>query len=384
VPPAEGTPPRATRHDPVAFARVLRSAGLDVPVSAVIAYTEALAVLGTERPDAVYWAGRATLVRSPVAIPTHDACFASFFLGVTPPVAPPDAAPLVAPDGDGDTVRPGDTSLRWSRAELLARRDVAGCSPEELEELWPVVDALRFSGPRRRARRTAPDRRTAAVLDLRRTVRSALRTAGEPVRRHHRRPTTRPRRVVLLVDVSGSMEPYARVLLRFAHAAVTARRSVEVFALGTRLTRLTRELASHDPDAALRAAAAAVVDRSGGTRLGDTLGDFNDRWGLRGMARGADVVVLSDGWDRGDPARLEREMERLHRVAHRIVWVNPLRASPGYAPLARGMAAALPHVDRFVDGHSVNSLRSLAEILAEPEPGPHARLRPVAPVPSGA
>lgn len=170
---------------------------------------------------------------------------------------------------------------------------------------------------------------------------------------------------MLLLDVSGSMEPYARALVRFLHAAMVGRRDVEAFALGTRLTRLTRQLATRDPDAALAQAAAVVTDWSGGTRLGDGLRAFNDEWGLRGMARGATIVVLSDGWDRGEPRVMAEQMERLGRVAHRVVWVNPLKASPGYAPLARGMAAALPHVDRFLEGHSLDSLRALADVLAE-------------------
>jgi hypothetical protein len=170
--------------------------------------------------------------------------------------------------------------------------------------------------------------------------------------------------VVFLVDVSGSMEPYARALLRFTHAAVAAGGRVEAFAMGTRLTRMTRELTRRDPDAALAAAAAAIEDFSGGTRLGDGVRAFNDRWGQRGMARGAVVVILSDGWDRGDPDELTEQMLRLSRVAHRVVWVNPLKASPGYAPLARGMAAALPHVDAFVEGHNVVSLERLSSVLA--------------------
>jgi uncharacterized protein len=171
---------------------------------------------------------------------------------------------------------------------------------------------------------------------------------------------------VVLLDVSGSMEPYARALARFAHAAVAARRrgQVEVFALGTRVTRITRELSTHDPDEALRRAGGAVADWAGGTRLGDGLRRFNDRWGVRGLARGAVVVILSDGWDRGDPTVLGDELARLRRVAYRLVWVNPLKASPGYAPLARGMAAALPHVDEFVEGHSVASLEALGEVIA--------------------
>ena len=199
--------------------------------------------------------------------------------------------------------------------------------------------------------------------DVRRTVRRALRSGGEAAHLHHLEPHQRPRRVVLLCDVSGSMEPYSRALLRFAQAAVAGRAQVEAFALGTRLTRLTRELASRDPDAALAAAGAAVADWSGGTRLGDGLARFNDEWGVRGMARGAVVVILSDGWDRGDPTELAEQMARLSRVAHRVIWVNPLKASRDYEPLARGMAAALPYVDEFVEGHSLASLDELAEVI---------------------
>jgi uncharacterized protein with von Willebrand factor type A (vWA) domain len=190
------------------------------------------------------------------------------------------------------------------------------------------------------------------------------RHGGEPVRRGYRAPSEKPRRVVLLVDVSGSMEPYARALLAFVHAAVIGRARVEAFTLGTRLTRITRELSWRDPDGALAAAAAAAPDWSGGTRLGEGLAAFNERWGVRGMARGAVVVILSDGWDRGDPEALAEQMARLHRVAHKVVWVNPLKATPGYAPLARGMAAALPYVDEFVEGHALASIEQLADVLA--------------------
>ena len=160
------------------------------------------------------------------------------------------------------------------------------------------------------------------------------------------------------------MEPYARALLRFVQAAVAGRQRVEAFALGTRLTRVTRELSSRDPDRALAQAAGHVQDWSGGTRLGECLRQFNDRWGVRGMARGAIVVILSDGWDRGEPEVLAEQMARLQRVAYKVVWVNPLKVTPGYAPLARGMAAALPHVDDFVEGHSVVALEELAEVIS--------------------
>jgi uncharacterized protein with von Willebrand factor type A (vWA) domain len=187
-----------------------------------------------------------------------------------------------------------------------------------------------------------------------------------PIERAWKVQVFRPRRIVFLMDVSGSMEPYARALARFAHAAVGSRRigHVEVFAFGTRLTRITKQLTRRDPDAALSAATESVEDWSGGTRIGSVLQEFNDRWGVRGMARGAIVVICSDGWDRGDPELVASEMGRLSRVAHRVVWVNPLKASPGYAPLARGMAAALPFVDQFVEGHAVQSLETLAGVIA--------------------
>ena len=194
-------------------------------------------------------------------------------------------------------------------------------------------------------------------------MRAAVRTRGDPVERHFRRRATKYRRIVVLLDISGSMEPYARALLRFVQAAVAGRRRVEAFTLGTRLTRVTRELSSHDPDLALARATDAVADWSGGTRLGDGLEAFNRQWGVRGLARGADVVVLSDGWDRGDPDELAEQMQRLARVAHRLIWVNPLKVSPGYAPLARGMAAALPYVDEFVEGHSLDALERLVKVL---------------------
>jgi uncharacterized protein with von Willebrand factor type A (vWA) domain len=249
---------------------------------------------------------------------------------------------------------------------VLRHKDFAAFTHEEFAEARVLMADLRLAGELRRCRRLRPTSRESGRPDLRRTVRRALRSGGEPVRRAWLAPAERPRRVVLLCDVSGSMEPYARALVRFLHAAVTARGAgrVEAFALGTRLTRITRELSWRDPDAAIADAANAVTDWSGGTRLGEGLREFNDRWGVRGMARGAVVVIMSDGWDRGDPERLGAEMGRLHRVAHRVVWVNPLKAAPGYAPLARGMAAALPHVDDFVEGHSMASLEHLAAVVA--------------------
>jgi uncharacterized protein with von Willebrand factor type A (vWA) domain len=361
----------------VGFVDLLRRAGLAVPLGSTLDFGRALAEIGISTRSGVYWAGRATLVRRPEDVGTYDEAFERHWMSAAAgsvAVAeqstitllldvPEDAAvPDVddgASDGDGDHI-----SVRWSRTEVLASRDFADCTADELAELHDLMGGLRLFGATRRCRRLRPALHRGRP-DLRRTVRAALRTGGEPIHRAFSEPGVRPRRLVLLLDVSGSMEPYARALIRFLHAAMVGRRDVEAFALGTRLTRLTRELSTRDPDAALARAAVAVTDWSGGTRLGDGLRVFNDKWGVPGMARGATVVILSDGWDRGEPSVMEEQMGRLHRVAHQVVWVNPLKASPGYAPIARGMAAALPHVDRFVEGHSLDSLRSLVAVLAD-------------------
>jgi uncharacterized protein with von Willebrand factor type A (vWA) domain len=268
-------------------------------------------------------------------------------------------------DDASEEDNPISVSVRWSPAEVLRHRDFAELTHAELTEARRLMADLRLAGALRRSRRRRPTHRDRGRPDLRRTVRRSLRAGGEPIERAFTAPANRPRRVVLLCDVSGSMEPYARAFLRFVQAAVAGRGRVEAFAVGTRLTRITRELSSRDPDAALAAAARRVLDWSGGTRLGEGLRAFNDEWGVRGMARGAVVVILSDGWDRGDPEVLATEMARLRRVAHRIVWVNPLKATPEYAPLARGMAAALPYVDEFVTGHSLAALGELADVISK-------------------
>jgi uncharacterized protein with von Willebrand factor type A (vWA) domain len=364
----------------VAFSHLLRAQGLDVPLSCVIAFASALGAVGLERRTSVYWAGRATLVRRPEDRAVYDRSFEAFWLGrpLTQPQPPASSAPSApvatgndTPDETADEA-PGDgageptMALRYSATEVLRDKNFADYSRAEFAEARRMMADLRLAGQLRRSRRWRPSRsRAGRRPDLRRTVRTALATGGEPIRRSWLAPSERPRRVVLLIDVSGSMEPYARALLRFVHAAVVGRGAgrVEAFAVGTRLTRVTRELAWRDPDQALARASRAVTDWSGGTRLGAGLKMFNDRFGTRGMARGAVVVVLSDGWDRGHPAALAAEMGRLHRVAHQVIWVNPLKAAPGYAPLAQGMAAALPHVDRFVTGHSLRALGDLVDII---------------------
>ena len=374
----------------VAFSRVLRGAGVDVPTSSTIAFSEALAATGLGSRDTTYWAGRTTLVRRPEDHELYDRAFRVFWdhASATVELVLDDEPPRVTlalddddvGDDDGpDQAEPNDDpviELRFSTTEVLRQKDFADYTPDELIEAQQLMSNLRFVGaPRRSLRLTAADRRT-ATPDLRRTVRAAMRSGGEPIRRHYQRPSTRNRRLVLLLDVSGSMEPYARALIRFVHAAVAGRQKVEAFALGTRLTRLTRELSSRDPDEALRRAATRVSDYGGGTRLGDGLKVFNDDWGQRGMARGAIVVVLSDGWDRGDPEVLAEQMQRLQRAAHKVVWVNPLKVTPGYAPLARGMAAALPFVDAFVEGHSIDAIEELARVVSDTTRGGSGRLVP--------
>ncbi|MDZ4826156.1 MAG: VWA domain-containing protein [Actinomycetota bacterium] len=361
----------------VAFTRLLRGAGLDVPVGATLQFAEALASVGLERREHVYWAGRSTLVKRPEHNDTYDRAFNAFWHGIAAAdndgrvddsvalVLAFDAPmPTVENDEDVDEVDAPVVSVRWSPSEVLRHRDFAAYTPAEFAEARRLMADLRFVGALRPSRRRRPTKRGRGTPDVRRTVRRALRAGGEPVSRAFLAPGVQTRRLVLLLDVSGSMEPYARAFVRFLHAAVVGRSRVEAFALGTRVTRITRELSSRDPDAAIRAAANRVVDWSGGTRLGECVKVFNDTWGVRGTARGAVVVILSDGWDRGDPEVLAEQMARLSRVAYKVVWVNPLKATEGYAPLAQGMAAALPHVDAFVEGHSLAALEELAEVIS--------------------
>ena len=362
----------------VGFARVLRGAGLDVPIGAVINYVEALGRVGIDQRDTTYWAGRATLVRNPEDIQVYDRAFAVFWERRSAEVIwiEPEVQRITLAIDDEDGTEGADDSdeestdpqlvLRFSAAEVLRHKDFAAYDDDELAHAQALMSELRLVGSPRASLRLEATRRATRHPDIRETVRASLRAGGEPARRKYRAPATRLRRLVLVLDVSGSMEPYARALLRFVHAAVAGRQKVEAFALGTRLTRVTRELTSRDPDVALQAAGTRVSDWSGGTRLGAGLRTFNDEWGVRGLARNSIVVIMSDGWDRGDPDLLAEQMQRLQRVTHRLIWVNPLKVTPGYAPLARGMAAALPYVDRFVEGHSLDALDQLARVIAEP------------------
>lgn len=361
----------------VAFTRILRGAGVRTPIGNVLTFVESLDKVGIEDRDNVYWAGRASLLRRPEDIPIYDKAFAVFWerrtssevliveesMRITILLDDEDDSDTSGDDGHDEDDSDEIITVRFSAVETLRHKDFTEYTPEELQLAQELMSSLRLAGPPRQSFRQQPQRRGSRP-DLRRTVRASLQAGGEPIRRHWQDNGTRLRRLVLLLDISGSMEPYARALLRFVQAAVAGRQKVEAFAIGTRLTRLTRELNSRDPDRALTQASRRVEDWSGGTRLGECLRTFNDEWGVRGMARGAIVVVLSDGWDRGDPEVLSEQMERLQRVSHRLIWVNPLKVSPGYAPLARGMAAALPHVDHFVEGHSIAALDELARVIS--------------------
>ena len=362
----------------VAFGRVLRGAGLRVPTDSVVTFVQCLDAVGITDRNRVYWAARTALVRRPEDREAFNVAFAVFWerlsAGESPETIVEETVTLAADaednnDDNADDSERGDDSvtLRFSAAETLSKKDFADYSDAELAEAQRLMQRLRFAGSPRRSLRLAASRSRRARVDVRRTVRASFASLGEPVRREWREPSKRLRRLVVLLDVSGSMEPYARAFLRFMHAALVGRQRVEAFTLGTRLTRITRELSNRDPDKALARTSQQVADWSGGTRIGECLRAFNDRWGVRGLARGAIVVVLSDGWDRGNPALLAEQMRRMQRIAHRVVWVNPLKVTPGYAPLARGMAAALPHVDAFVEGHSLDAPEQLARVIHDDE-----------------
>jgi uncharacterized protein with von Willebrand factor type A (vWA) domain len=347
------------------FARTLRAAGVPADHERTQNLLRALPYLDVNRPRDLYWAGRLTLCASADDLPRYDRVFAAYFGGrrpaarrTPPPVVTVTRHTAALDAGSGEAGEETPTAATASAVEVLRNRDVARLTEPERAEVHRMIALLRAGRRQRRSRRFAPARR--GRLDNRRTVREMLRRGGELDRLRRRAHRTRPRRVVLLVDVSGSMTPYADTLLRFAHAVVrTEPRATEVFSTGTRLTRITAELRHRDPGTAMDAVSAVIPDWSGGTRLGEELKEF-----LRGAdARGAIVVIASDGWERGDAALLGAGMARLSRLAHRVVWVNPHKGQAGYQPLTAGMRAALPYVDDFVAGHSLAAFEELAGLL---------------------
>jgi uncharacterized protein len=342
----------------------------------------------------LYWAARTVFVSGREQVGLFDWVFAAVFDQIDDPAlsrGDPNAPPLREPELGGlrrpspsplslpgGIVAPPGSDARGeasggeepvselpvaaaSAHERLGERDFAELEPDELRALRLLMSELAIAAPPRRARRLRRDAH-GARLDVRATLRESRRTGGDPARHILRRRVMKPRRLVLLCDISGSMEPYARAYLQLLQAAVGGA-NAEAFVFATRLTRLTRALRGRQPDLAIERAAAAAHDWSSGTRLGESLKRFNDEHGRRGMGRGAVVVIISDGWERGDPALVAQEMERLRRLAHRIVWINPRKASRDFEPLAAGMAAALPFCDAFLSGHSLKALAAVVEAI---------------------
>ncbi len=355
----------------IGFARALRAAGVAVTADRERTFLRAAGAVGVGDRAGLYWAGRATMTASPADLGAYDQVFSQWFSGtemhtITRSESPRPSvlqASLQDPtDSEGEPGADEMVPALASTREVLARRDIAGLAASERAMLRHLFSTLRPHSPVRATRRHTRSRR--GQIDGRATLRSQLRRMGEPGVIAHRKHDIRPRRVVLLIDVSGSMNAYADALLRLAHTVVqSAPRSTEVFTIGTRLTHVTRALRLQDPDQALTAAGMQVADWSGGTRLGEVLGAFMDRWGRRGMARQSVVVVFSDGWERAEPELLGEQMRRLASVAHRVVWVNPHRGRTGYAPVQSGIVAALPHVDHFVAGHSLAAFGEVLEVV---------------------
>jgi uncharacterized protein len=359
-----------------ALTAALRAQGSRVGVGELVAAHRALVAVDCASREDARLALRAVLCSAHADLERFDRAFVAVF-GEGDAAAGEDplarlgaiereALPHVGIPGSAPrTERPADPTAvpaAWSDVEMLRHKDFAQYTEAEMALARVLIARLAQRGPTRLSRRMRPVSRRSHTPDVRRVLRASMRTGGEPVNRHWRGPSHRPRPLVLICDVSGSMTPYARVLLQYVHASVAARRRVEAFAFGTRLTRITNELSGRDHDRALGRAADAVTDFAGGTRIGAALAELNRAHGRR-VGRGAVVVILSDGWDRGDPEQLGVEMARLRRSAHRLVWLNPLAAHPGYEPLTRGMRAAIPFADELLAGNTLMSLERLAETL---------------------
>ncbi|WP_053226786.1 vWA domain-containing protein [Solirubrobacter soli] len=356
------------------LAAVMRAHGARVGLGEVLGAERALAAVNAADRTEVFYALRTSLCSTRAEVNAFAAAFTVVF-GADEAPNPLDelgeiakqALPRVAVPPQGNEAPANDLTpapAAWSEEELLREKDFAAYSDAERAVARRLLARIALRGPKRRSRRTIATKRRRETHDLRATIRASLKTGGELLERRYREPALRPRRLVLICDVSGSMAPYSRMLLQYMQACVAARARVEAFAFGTRLTRVTRELRGRDSDRALARAAAAVNDWSGGTRIGEAIAQLNREHGRR-IGRGSMVILLSDGWDRGDPDELAEEMARLQRTAYKVVWLNPLAADPRYEPLTRGMKAAMPHVDRLLPGNSISSLETLAELMEE-------------------
>jgi uncharacterized protein len=362
----------------VGFGRVLRGAGLEVGPGRLQDALRGLDVVGLTRRDDVFHALRCTLVARKDDLDVFDAAFAAYWeaaaqtptpeIGLEVPRFEPDQAPAPSPmEGEGGGRDDGEELtllLAASPDERLRRRDFADMTTAELRRLRRLMERLPKAAPTRRSRRLRASP-SGDVLDARRTLRQAMRTDGLPLDPAYRRRKQVPRKLVFLCDVSGSMEPYARAMVMFLQAVTASGRHVEAFAFGTRITRLTPHLRKLDPARALAGIGSLMPDWGGGTRIGESLRHYNETWGRRGLTRGATVVIVSDGWERGDLRELDTELARIGRQAHKLVWVNPLKGHDGFAPLAGGMRIALRHSDEFVEGHNLVALEALADVISQ-------------------
>jgi uncharacterized protein len=359
----------------VDFGRALRSKGLAIGSGDILTYCAAMAPLDPTDLVDLYWAGRTTMITRREDLPVYDEVFRSFFLASDAPVQQmlkikAQAAAEAEATFQIPATEPGKEQeeeallgLMASNVETLKHRSFGECTDDELAAIRRIMARIKFTPPKRRTRRTktAKDGRRP---DMRRTIRESLRTNGEMVNLYWRRRRVRLRPLVLILDVSGSMSNYSRALLQFAYSAKRASQKVEVFCFGTRLSHVTKPLQSRKPDEALERAAKLVVDWEGGTRIGEAIDLFVRKWGRRGMCRGGVVVICSDGLDRGDPELLSDSMERLSRLCHNIVWMNPHKGdNADYQPQTVGMMAAAPHIDVILSGHDLSSLEELAVLL---------------------
>jgi uncharacterized protein with von Willebrand factor type A (vWA) domain len=365
----------------VDFGRALRAKGLAVGSGDILTYCKAMAPLDPTDLIDLYWAGRTTLIMRREDIVVYNEVFRSFFLASDSPVQKmlkvkaqsaveaeaPFEIPATEPSGkeqEEETL----LGLMASNVETLKHRSFGECTKEELDALRRIMARIKLTPPKRRTRRTKTAR-DGRRPDMRRTIRESLRTNGEMVDLYWRRRRVRQRPLILILDVSGSMSDYSRALLQFAYSAKRgasqrASQKVEVFCFGTRLTCVTKTLQTRKPDEALERAAKLVVDWEGGTRIGDSLDKFVRMWARRGMCRGGVVVICSDGLDRGDPELLSDSMERLSRLCHNIVWMNPHKGNnPDYQPQTVGMMVAQPYIDVLLSGHDLSSLEELATLL---------------------
>lgn len=358
---------------PSGLPEMLREAGMTVGIQRIEGFFSATAALGGPSLRNLYSAGRATLCSSPDDLLVFDRCFAQFFLGVAQ--APADSARNTTlrfhrftEAGDGNAAEPESREQTRelsvaSADEVLRQRDFSTMTDAEREEINRLIARLKPASRMRRSRRQQSA--TRGAIAVRQSVRASLRDGGDAIVLRYRQAKQRVRTCVFIIDVSGSMKPYADPLLRFALAGHFANaRSTHLFAAGTRLTYLTPGFRSTTPERALDSASRAIPDWHGGTQLGEQLKAFLDRWGQRGLARGATVVIASDGFERGDAALLGEQMARLGRLAYRVVWCNPHKSSPGYEPLANGMRAAMSYVDDFLSGCSVAELAQLADAIS--------------------